>query len=264
MATATLQHRDPQTGEKFGGGMGLSLALHAALAAGLVGATLTGILVHDRWGDAVSNQGSIQASLVSSIPLPQKAAPVEKNVLTPEHASEAPAPPRKEATQPPPKPTDILVKEKPTPAKVAPTPPAPAPPKHPQPTPDTTKAASGESAAQIPMAVAQVKNGTASLTVPDRVYGNRYGYYFQIIGRKVAQNYFTDTINVGASNGKSAVVVFDINRDGTVSNLRMYTRSGSPTLDSAALAAIQRIDTFGPLPAGDKITIEYKFDFHTQ
>lgn len=243
--------------------MGLSISLHLLVVAAIAAAAWTGLVMHDHWGGPQANAGAIQASIVSAIPLPQKAAAVDKSVLAPEHASEAPAPPPKVETQPPPKPTDIEVKAKTQPAKVAPIP-TPAPPKHPQPTPETTKAASGEVATQLPMSVTQVKNGTASLTVPDRVYGARYGYYFGIIGRKVAQNYYTDTINAGASNGKNAVVVFDIEHDGTVQNLRLYQRSGSPTLDAAAMAAIQRIDTFGPLPAGDHITIEYKFDFHTQ
>jgi len=263
MSTTVIQHRSIATEERFGGGMGLSITLHLLVVAGIGAAAWAGLVLHDRWGGPEANAGAIQASMVSAIPLPQKAAAVEKSVLATEHASEAPAPPPKVETQAPPKPTDIEVKAKTQPAKIAPIP-TPAPPKHPQPTPDTTKAASGEQATQLPMSVTQVKNGTASLTVPDRVYGARYGYYFGIIGRKVAQNYFTDSINAAASNGKNAVVVFDVEKDGTIQNLRLNQRSGSPTLDAAAMAAIQRIDTFGPLPAGDHITIEYKFDFHTQ
>lgn len=264
MSTTTLQHRSLETGEKFGGGMGLSLTLHLALVAGVGVATWAGVILHDRWGGPEANAGAIQASLVSAIPLPQKAAPVDKSVLASENTSEAPVPPPKEETQPPPKPTDILVKEKTKPQPKIADVPTPVPPKHPQPAPPTPKAASGEAATQLPMSVAQVHNGTASMTVPDRVYGSRYGYYFGIIGRKVAQNYLTGGVDVGSSNGKSAMVVFDIERDGTVQNLRLQQRSGSPSLDAAALAAIQRIDTFGPLPAGDHITIEYKFDFHAQ
>jgi protein TonB len=261
MPPATLQHRT-ETPEKFGGGMGLSVTLHLLLFGAAFAAAWTGILHTQRWGGPQANAGAIQASLVSAIPLPQRAAPVEKSVLAPEHASEAPAPP-KEATQPPPKPTDIEVKARTQPTKAAPVE-TPEPPKHAQPTPTTTKAVSGEVATQIPTAIDQVKNGTASLTVPDRVYGARFAWYFGGIGRKVAQNYLTDSINVAASNGKTAVVVFDIEHDGTVQNLRLYQRSGSTSLDAAAMAAIQRIDTFGPLPAGDHITIQYKFDFHTQ
>jgi protein TonB len=34
-------------------------------------------------------------------------------------------------------------------------------------------------------------------------------------------------------------------------------------LDAAVMRAIQRIDTFGPLPAGDHMPIEFQFNYHT-
>jgi len=40
--------------------------------------------------------------------------------------------------------------------------------------------------------------------------------------------------------------------------------SGVPSLDISAVRALQRIDTFGPLPAdysGSKISVEYWFDY---
>ena len=64
-----------------------------------------------------------------------------------------------------------------------------------------------------------------------------------------------------ASNGKHVVLVFDIDRAGTPSNPRVATRSGSPSLDLSATRAVQRVDGFGPLPAGDHITVEYTFDY---
>ena len=81
------------------------------------------------------------------------------------------------------------------------------------------------------------------------------------VGRVIAQNYFTQEVDPRSSEGKSVLIAFDIQRDGTPTNLRVETRSGSPSLDNAALRAIQRIDTFGDLPEGDHITIEYKFDY---
>jgi protein TonB len=252
--------RNPQP-ENFGGGMGVSLALHAALAAAIVAVALIGGLSRSNWGEHAASTGSIQATMVAAIPLPQKAPPVDKAVLAPEHVSEAPQPVPKEATQPPPRPTDIEVKARTQPTKVAPVPHV-QPPPHPQPTAPSPKATTGESATQLPQAVAKVTNGTASLTVPNRVYGDRYGYYFRIVSNKVAQNYETQEVNAAASQNKSVSLVFDIEHDGTIANLRIETKSGSPTLDLAAMHALQRIDTFGPLPAGDHITIEYKFDYH--
>jgi protein TonB len=40
--------------------------------------------------------------------------------------------------------------------------------------------------------------------------------------------------------------------------------SGVPSLDQSAVRALQRIDTFGPLPAGysgSKVSVEFWFDY---
>jgi len=182
-------------------------------------------------------------------------------VLAPDDASPAPAPPPKEAVIPPPRDTDILVKGKTQPAKTAPIT-ALAPPKHPQPTPDTAKAQSGESATQLPQSISQVQNGTASLTVENKTFGERYAYYVRIVADKVNQSFAQQEIDARSSLGKRVTLVFDIQADGSVANLHTETRSGSVSLDTAANRAIQRIDGFGPLPAGDHIVIEYTFDYH--
>jgi protein TonB len=236
------------------------------LAAGLL--LGWGLLHRDHvneWGDRVAQQGAVQASMVSAIPLPQKVPPVKDNVLTPDQPSVAPVTPPKEATAPPPKPTDVLVKAKTpewTQPKVAPRE-ALTPPKHPQPTPDTPKAQTGQAATQIAQSVSQVKNGLASATIEDKTFGLRYAYYRDIIARTVANNWFTGEADPRASNGKQVTLVFDVERDGTIENVRTAQRSGSPSLDTSALRALQRIDTgFGPLPGpADHVTVEYTFEY---
>jgi periplasmic protein TonB len=254
---------DEQTPDRFGSGFVRAIALHV-----LVGAFLAALAIYvpghvEHWGENASTVGAIQASMVSAIPLPSNVTPVEKSVLTSENTTPAPKPPPKEATQPPPKPTDILIKEKTapkTPPKVAPVE-QPTPPKHPQPTPATTKAASGDAATQLPQAINQVKNGTAMATVQDRTFGNRYAYYVKIVSQIVAQNWYTQEADPCPSQGKRVTILFDINRDGAPQNIRIETKSGSPSLDASAMHALQRIDGFGPLPAGDHITVEYSFDY---
>jgi len=247
----------------FGSGLAGAVVLHVVIAATIIAAAFLTHLHHNSWGENASSVGAIQASMVPAIPLPTRAAPVANSVLTPDTVSAAPAPPPKEATQPPPKPTDIEIKAKTLPAKVAPVT-APAPPKHPQPTPDTSKASTGEQATQLPQSISQVKNGTATVTIQDRAFGDRYGYYRQIVSRIVAQNWYTQEADPRSSQGKSVTLIFDIERDGTPANVRIETKSGSSTLDTSALRALQRVDGFGPLPAGDHVTVEYTFDYHQQ
>ena len=125
------------------------------------------------------------------------------------------------------------------------------------PRPPTTKAATGDAATQLPQALTQLKNGTAMATVQDRTFGVRYAYYLRIVSQIVAQNWYTQEADPTSSQGKRVTVLFDINRDGVPQNIRIETKSGSPSLDASALHALQRVDNFGPLPAGDHITVEY-------
>ncbi|WP_263385342.1 TonB family protein [Granulicella arctica] len=203
--------------------------------------------------------------MVASIPLPPKQKIDEKNVLASETPSPAPVV-AKEKTEPPPKPNEVAIPKKITkPVKVAEKP-TPEPPKHPTPEPPKpTKAATGEApGVRVAMATMQLKNGTASVNVEDKTFGARFAYYINIVNKKVAEQWFTQEADPVASNGKRVTIVFDINRDGVPSNPRVETRSGSPSLDTSAMRAIQRVEGFGPLPAGDHITVEYSFDYKRQ
>ena len=44
-------------------------------------------------------------------------------------------------------------------------------------------------------------------------------------------------------------LIFTIHRDGSVSDTRLDKSSGSPTLDRSCQLGVQRVDTFGNLPA---------------
>jgi periplasmic protein TonB len=262
MTTEAISPLSPD--DQFRRGVLGAIALHILIALAFVAIGIYLNHTSNHWGENASAAGSIQASMVSSIPLPTKAKPVDKSVLTPDAVSPAPLPPPKEAVAPPPRETDIEVKAKDQPKKLGPIP-TPAPPKHPQPPPPpSAKAQTGDSATQLPQSMTQLKNGSATLTVQNRSFGNRYAYYVEAVGRVIAQNYFTQEIDPRSSEGKSVIIAFDIQRDGSISNVRIENRSGSPTLDTAAMRALQRIDSFGPLPEGDHITIEDKFDYKHQ
>ncbi len=262
---ASARSNPERMDDGFAGGMTGAVVLHVALIGALVLVALYSQSHRKDWGEDTSTVGAIQASLVSAIPLPPKAPPIEKAVLASEDESKVPEATPKEKAAPPPKPTDVLIKartsEKP-PLKTAPTP-TEAPPKHPQPTPPTPKAAAGDAAPQLPQSAVQMKNGAGTLTIQSKTFGTRYAYYLRIVANKVQNNYFEQDIDGHSALNKSAVVVFDILRDGSVANLKLENASGSSSLDGAAMHTIQRIDSFGPLPEGDRITIEYKFDYHS-
>jgi periplasmic protein TonB len=261
MSTQAISPLSPD--DQFRRGVIGAIALHILIVLVFIGVGIYRSHNSNHWGENASEAGSIQASMVSAIPLPEKAKAVDKSVLTPDSVSPAPLPPPKEAAAPPPRETDILVKAKDQPKKLGPVP-TPAPPRHPQPVPPSAKAQTGESATQLPQSMMQLKNGSATLTVQNRTFGARYAYYVEAVGRVIAQNYLTQDVDPRSSEGKNVIIAFDIERDGSIANVRIQNRSGSPSLDTAAMRALQRIDSFGPLPEGDHITIEDKFDYKHQ
>jgi protein TonB len=224
-------------------------------------------LVHTRginWGEQASNVGAIQATMVSSIPLPPTQRTLDTGVLTSEAPSPAPVT-AKEKTEAAPSPDSVAIPEKTKPPKVADKP-TPAPPKHVQPiTPPPTKAVTGETAGiRIAQSTVELKNGTSSVSIQDRSFGERYAYYVNIVNSKVSQNWYKSEADPLASMDKSTTILFDIDREGIPSNARVETRSGSPSLDLSALRAVQRVDGFGPLPQGNRITVEFTFHFRPQ
>ena len=261
MPTETLPTRAEAPTEKLSQGFALALTLHALAIGALIAAAWIGHLRHPSWGEHSLQAGSISATMVPSIPLPARVPSNKDNVLASEHESVAPKPPTPKAA-PPLNPKDILIPNKVTPAEPNDKP-APEPPKHPLPTPpEPKKAAVGDtSGTLIPQAINHLRNGTASITIDDRSFGERYAYYARIVDQKVSQSWDEAQIFPGASTGSRAVVVFTINADGTPSDIRILTRSGSPTFDNLAVRAVQRIDGFGPLPQSKPITVEFAFDY---
>ena len=253
-------HDEHPAGDNLRGNFIGSLVLHAAIAGVVIGLAFFRNTGHS-WGENAATAGAIQATMVASLPLPPKQRELDNGVLTSEAPSPAPVT-AKEKTEPPPKPDEVAVQEKTKPVKQAPQP-TPAPPKHPQPVPEQpTKATTGETAGiRIPQSTIELRNGTASAMVQDRTFGARFAYYVNIVNRTVAQNWYTQEADPRASAGKSVTVIFDINRDGSPSNPRLGSRSGSPSLDTSAMRAVQRVEGFGPLPAGDHITVEYTFHY---
>jgi protein TonB len=135
---------------------------------------------------------------------------------------------------------------------------------HPLPIPKTTNRANfGEAPpANIPRSSASAAgNGPVSVAGD---FGSRYGWYVDVIKRKAQQNWYKAEVDPKTAGGARVYLTFDVARDGSPSRVRIEKSSGSPSLDSSALRALQRIDTFGPLPAGyneGTLNVEYYFEF---
>jgi protein TonB len=95
-------------------------------------------------------------------------------------------------------------------------------------------------------------------------FGTRYGWYVQVIQRKVSENWLKYEVDPRISGGQRVYITFDVARDGHPFNVQVEQSSGVPSLDISAVRALQRIDTFGGLPpdySGSKISVEYWFDY---
>jgi periplasmic protein TonB len=95
-------------------------------------------------------------------------------------------------------------------------------------------------------------------------FGTRYGWYVHVIQQKVSDNWMKYEVDPRITSASRVYITFDITRDGRPTNVRVEQSSGVPSLDISATRALERIDTFGPLPAdysGNKISVEYWFDY---
>ena len=95
-------------------------------------------------------------------------------------------------------------------------------------------------------------------------FGSRYAYYVRGVQQKVTENWLRYEVDPRVTEAPRVYVTFDIKRDGQPTNVQIEQSSGVPALDQSAVRALQRIDTFGPLPSdysGSKVSVEFWFDF---
>ena len=95
-------------------------------------------------------------------------------------------------------------------------------------------------------------------------FGSRFGWYVDVIKRTVAQNWYSQLADPKASMGHSVIVTFTVHRDGSVSDPRIAQSSGVSSLDLSAIQAVERVNAFGPLPAGyagNSVTVAYTFTY---
>jgi periplasmic protein TonB len=229
-----------------------SMLLHVVVFGSLLGYGYLHNFFHgSEWGQNSFQQGAIQATLVSTaaIPLPQDHPPTD-NVLATETPSVAPAL-DEQKTEPLPLPDAVPIPEKQTPVKPQPKPQPKAPPQHQPPPKPQNKANYGEAAppnAQRSMASNTSANSPTAVTGGD--FGSRFGWYVDVIKRKVAQDWYLQEVEPSTAAGATVYIQFTVGRDGAPGSVSVATPSSSPSLNSSCLHAVQRVDTFGPLPPG--------------
>lgn len=95
-------------------------------------------------------------------------------------------------------------------------------------------------------------------------FGSRYAWYVRVVQQKVSENWLKYEVDPGITDARRVYVTFDISRDGHPTSVQVEQSSGVPSLDQSAVRALQRIDTFGPLPSdysGSRVSVEFWFDY---
>lgn len=115
-------------------------------------------------------------------------------------------------------------------------------------------------AAPAPVAGGGPQGGRGADVANVHVDGIDFPYpgYLQNVVRQIAVNFKP------SRGGLTAVVAFLIRRDGSVTGIRLTTRSGVYSFDTEAMGAVEAAaHSFGPLPAGfsdDALPVIFSFD----
>ena len=93
-------------------------------------------------------------------------------------------------------------------------------------------------------------------------FGNIFGAYAMLVRDRVAQKWHTDQLDARIRTLPTAIVTFEIQRNGQVRNVRVAQSSGNVVLDYSAQRAVAEASPFDALPAaysGSSATIEFWF-----
>jgi protein TonB len=94
-------------------------------------------------------------------------------------------------------------------------------------------------------------------------FGDRFGYYAQLLRERVAQNWKTQSVDARVRTAPTVIITFEILRNGSIRDIRLLQRSGIPALDYSCQRAIADAAPFPQLPAGfnrDSALIEFWFE----
>lgn len=250
--------------DRWGRALTWSLVLHVGITALLLGYTaIFSRSSGNAWGAGGGGE-AIGATLVSSVPIPSTPAQTQ-NVLANESKGVTQSQPKPEEKEPdaielqgknakikPKKKQETITKQK-----------SEAPPP-----PETNQVAFGEGgpvSGPYGSFDAGGAKGGFGVTGGGGDFGNRYAWYVRVIQQKVSENWLKYEVDPSIKSAQRVYITFDVARDGHPSNVQIEQSSGVPSLDISAVRALQRINTFGPLPqdySGNKISVEYWFDYH--
>jgi protein TonB len=240
-----------------------SVALHGAL---VVTFLFWGIVVtrhHEAWGDANSGgPGSVAINMVNKIPLPQRSGIVNPLANPTESAVPTPPPavkPQRRAPAEEPDAVPLKGRKRAKTAEVARSAQNTWRAKQ-QDRPNQLYSAAGQ--ALVSPMMGQTGSGGVGVGLGSP-FGNRFGNYVTILRQRVAEKWHTEDVDARIHTLPTAIVIFDLMRDGSVRNVHIAQSSGNTALDYSAQRAIYDASPFPRLPDGyerSDATIEFWFE----
>jgi len=106
--------------------------------------------------------------------------------------------------------------------------------------------------------------GGGGLGFEEESFGDRYGWYVQAIRNRISSNWLMSTISPTVRYAERVYVSFDIQRDGTITNVRLAQSSGVSEIDRSALRAVIASNPLAALPqdySGGRVSVKFYFDF---
>jgi protein TonB len=204
-------------------------------------------------------------TLVSNVPLP--ANPVQtKSVLATESKGVSQSKPQEKIEEP----EAVAIPEKNAKVKPKPKPQPTATQRKPQPQPVEEAnnvvpfGEGGPVSGPYSMFNAGAAKGGFGFTGGGGDFGSRFAWYVRVVNQKVSENWLKYEVDSRIQTANRVYLTFDIDRGGRPSHVQVEQSSGVPSLDVSAVRALQRIDTFGPLPpdySGSKVSVEFWFDY---
>ncbi len=237
-----------------------SFGLHVAFAAFVV---LYAMFIHSIRGEGWGSGGggdAMGATLVSAVPLPANPAETT-NVVATESKGLSKSQPTVQEKEP----EAIPIPDKNAKTKMKPAPSATQRKAEPEPT-ESNQIPYGEGGPVSKLYSMSAGGATGAFEFPGSGgdFGTRYAWYVHVIQQKVQDNWLKYEVDPRITEAHRVYLIFDVMRDGHPTNVQVEQSSSVPSLDQSAVRAIQRIDTFGPLPSdysGNKISVEWWFDY---
>jgi len=250
--------------ERWGRNLAWSAGLHIGFTLGII---VYALIAHrssgSNWG-AGGGGSAMGVTLVSTVPLP--ANPVQtQSVLATESKGLSQSKPQEKVEEP----DAIPIAQKNVKKKPVPQPSVTQRKPQPQPVEQADNVVpygeGGQVSQHYSMFSSSGASGGLAFTGGGGDFSSRFAWYVRVVTQKVSENWLKYEVDPRIHSANRVYITFDIDRNGRPSHIKIEQSSNVPSLDNSAVRALQRIDTFGPLPpeySGSSVSVEYYFDFN--